>query len=189
MPRSAPLKVRISPNAVRIVGCISPNGGQQNPASNNRPPNTHRLTDNINWTFFINPFQIFLHEIPTKCVTSWGERRRPLQQRPFLVEHIRIEAWVLVLYQSVCCLIYRQLYWVQHTTAGVSHTGCELSTVCDLRSWNWSWSFAVFYAIVAFACPAMCKADFVALSHFSVDLVHLCRPLNSDTLYTLHFKP
>ena len=38
---------------MRTEWCISPNGGQMKPASNNRPPNTHRLADNINWTFFI----------------------------------------------------------------------------------------------------------------------------------------
>ena len=53
MPMSEPLKVRISPNAIRTEWCISPNGGQQKPAMSKTPPKTHSPTDNINCTFFM----------------------------------------------------------------------------------------------------------------------------------------
>ena len=48
-----PLKVRISPNAIKTEWWISPSGGAINPAIKSRPPNTHRPTDTINWIFFI----------------------------------------------------------------------------------------------------------------------------------------
>ena len=53
MPRSAPLKVRISPNAVRIVGWISASGGQKKPATSSMPPKTHRPTDKNSCIVFI----------------------------------------------------------------------------------------------------------------------------------------
>ena len=97
---------------------------------------------------------------------------RALEFRPFLVKHIRIQAWVLVLHQSVCGLVGRQLHWVDHTCTGIRAAGCELSTVCHFGSTDWSGTFAILYAVVTFTCPAMCKANLVALCHFAVDLVH-----------------
>ena len=48
-----PAKVSISPKAMSTEWWISAKGGQQNPASNSKPPYTQRLTDNINCTFFM----------------------------------------------------------------------------------------------------------------------------------------
>ena len=59
MPRSAPLNVRISPNAVRIVGWISASGGQKKPATSSMPPKTHRPTDKNSCTVFILEAQGF----------------------------------------------------------------------------------------------------------------------------------
>ena len=47
MPIKLPLKVNISPKAIKTEWWISPKGGAMNPAINSMPPNTHRLTDNI----------------------------------------------------------------------------------------------------------------------------------------------
>ena len=109
------------------------------------------------------------HHLASDDITS---RKRALEQCPFLVEHIRIKAWVLVLHQSICGLVDWQLHWVHHTRASVGTAGCELSAVCYFGSTDWSGTFAIFHAVVTFTCPAMCKADFVALCHFAVDLVH-----------------
>ena len=48
MPIKLPLKVNISPNAIKTEWWISPKGGAMNPAINSVPPNRHRPTDNIN---------------------------------------------------------------------------------------------------------------------------------------------
>jgi hypothetical protein len=45
--------VRISPNAVRIVGWISASGGLKKPAMSSMPPKTHRPTDRNSCTVFI----------------------------------------------------------------------------------------------------------------------------------------
>ena len=41
MPISEPLKVSISPKAIRSEWCISPNGGQTSPAVSNAHPKVH----------------------------------------------------------------------------------------------------------------------------------------------------
>ena len=41
MPMSEPLKVSISPKAIRSEWCISPNGGQTSPAVSNAHPKVH----------------------------------------------------------------------------------------------------------------------------------------------------
>ena len=41
MPISEPLKVSISPKAIRSEWCISPNGGQTSPAVSNAHPKAH----------------------------------------------------------------------------------------------------------------------------------------------------
>ena len=48
-----PLKVRTSPNAMRIVGWISPSGGQQNPATSIVHPKMHNAVARMSWSFFI----------------------------------------------------------------------------------------------------------------------------------------
>ena len=41
MPMSEPLKVSISPKAIRSEWCISPNGGQTSPVVSNAHPKVH----------------------------------------------------------------------------------------------------------------------------------------------------
>ena len=48
MPTREPLKVSISPKAMSTLWCISPTGVAQNPATNSKTPNPHRLIDKIN---------------------------------------------------------------------------------------------------------------------------------------------
>ena len=48
-----PLKVRTSPNAMRIVGWISPSGGQQNPATSIVHPKMHNAVERMSWSFFM----------------------------------------------------------------------------------------------------------------------------------------
>ena len=62
MPIKLPAKVSISPKAMSTEWWISAKGGQQNPASNSKPPYTQRLTDNINCTFFM----ILENKAPTR---------------------------------------------------------------------------------------------------------------------------
>ena len=71
MPMRLPAKVSISPKAMSTLWWISPSGGQMNPASNNRPPNTHRLTDNINCAVFIDLFNIYLPLISRIAMDSY----------------------------------------------------------------------------------------------------------------------
>ena len=71
MPRSAPLKVRISPKAVRIVGCISPNGGQQNPAMSNTHPKVQSATEIASWIFLIL-FEKVMSASPRWCALWAG---------------------------------------------------------------------------------------------------------------------
>ena len=52
MPMSEPLKVSISPKAIRIEWWISPKGGQRKPANNSPHPNPHSIIATINWKFF-----------------------------------------------------------------------------------------------------------------------------------------
>ena len=49
---SEPLKVSISPKAMRTLWWISPNGGQRKPANNSPHPNPHSIIATINWKFF-----------------------------------------------------------------------------------------------------------------------------------------
>ena len=70
MPIKLPLKVSISPKAMRTEWWISANGGAMNPAINSRTPNAHRTTDNISCIFFIILPFFFLTYSLTRCVIS-----------------------------------------------------------------------------------------------------------------------
>ena len=52
MPIRLPLKVSISPKAMRTEWWISPNGGQRKPAVSIMHPNPHSIIATINWKFF-----------------------------------------------------------------------------------------------------------------------------------------
>ena len=54
MPIRLPLKVSISPKAMRIVGWISPIGGQQKPATSIVHPKMHNAVERMSWSFFMN---------------------------------------------------------------------------------------------------------------------------------------
>ena len=53
MPMSEPLKVRISPKAMRTEWWISPAGGQANPHASNAHPKAHIAVAMMSWSFFM----------------------------------------------------------------------------------------------------------------------------------------
>ena len=53
MPMSEPLKVSVSPKAMRIEWWISASGGQMKPATSKRHPNAQSVTAHISWRRFI----------------------------------------------------------------------------------------------------------------------------------------
>ena len=51
---SEPLKVSISPKAMRTEWWISPAGGQANPHASNAHPKAHIAVAMMSWSFFMN---------------------------------------------------------------------------------------------------------------------------------------
>ena len=75
---SEPLKVSISPKAMRTEWCISPNGGQQNPATSNAHPKVHIATADMSCSFLISSSRLSpgsRHSCTAFC-TCFGQRKR-----------------------------------------------------------------------------------------------------------------
>ena len=113
---SEPLKVSISPKAMRTLWCISANGGQTKPAVSIAHPKMHNATAVKSCTSFMvqELGSSYLHLSPNLCkdITTEG-----------LVLGLVLEAQ----------LIARDLLWVKHTLKSSSCTLCELLTVEQLR--------------------------------------------------------
>ena len=184
---SEPLKVSISPKAMRTEWWISANGGQMKPAVSIAHPKAH----NANAVNSCKRFIVFsadfishkshgLSQIKGLVLISAirGRYIFPLGN-PFSRFVLRLHQVPDVLAQGLVLallferhLVKRCLVWICQTSVHRFCDSTEHGLVINLCLRVLGRTLAVGLSVVEFTCLAVCKADLVALCHFAVDLLH-----------------